>query len=272
MVKNKTLNLDLNLKKPEEPIEKLYNIWKKNKLDTGNYAVVSNSLKEYLKFIRTPALNLYMMYVIAADNNTGESFYSIDKLSKELGVSNKTIDNWNNILIDLGLIVRKQTFNSSARTFLLPMSDMIFLSKEEDTFNMYKDLIESENFRETSLIKLVELDKNQEHTVYSCFQYTRKYTHEYARTNKRTKAEIERNYFIIKKDSSLKEKKNYDNFSGSKDWAIENNVFTIFFNKGEISVGNNEKEEKKNLDKLLLQLTSVDAIREYKEKFKKIDI
>lgn len=27
--KNKTLNLDLNLKNPEEPIEKLYNIWKK---------------------------------------------------------------------------------------------------------------------------------------------------------------------------------------------------------------------------------------------------
>jgi len=94
----------------------------------------------------------------------------------------------------------------------------------------------------------------------------------YARTNKRTKAEIKRNYFIIKKDSSLKEKKKYDNFSGSKDWPIENDVFTIFFNKGEISVGNNEKEEKKNLDKLLLQLTSVDAIREYKERFKKIDI
>lgn len=270
MAKNKTF--DLNLKSPEEPVEKLYSIWKKNKLDTGNYTVISNSLKEYLKFIRTPALNLYMMYVIAADSKTGESYYSIETLSKELGVSNKTIDNWNNILIDLGLIVRQQTFNSSARTFLLPMSDMIFLSKEEETFESYKELIDTEGFQESNIINLVELDKKSEYIRYTCHQYTRKYTHQYAKATKRRQAEIERNYFIVKKESTFNEKKNYENFTESKDWGIEEDEFTIFFNKNEISSGNGKKEERKNLDKLLLQLTSEENIRMYKEKFQRIDI
>lgn len=102
----------------------LYRTWliqQRNK-KTG-YFTMSNNIQEYLPLIKSPALNLYLFYAIHAKNELGYSYYSNERIARELQVSQKTISNWNKTLQDIGLITRKAQANSSSMTYLLPTSD-----------------------------------------------------------------------------------------------------------------------------------------------------
>lgn len=57
-----------------------------------------------------------------SNNDTGESWYSIDTISKKLGATERSIGNWNNQLEDLGLIFRTSTGKKSKATFVLPLT------------------------------------------------------------------------------------------------------------------------------------------------------
>lgn len=265
--------LNFNVKEPEKNVQKLYSIWKRNKLNTGNYTIISNSLKDYLKYIRTPAINLYLLYAMAADNNNGDSYYSIDSLAKILKVSKKTIDNWNTILIDLGLINREQTFNSSARTYLLPTSDMVLLFKNDKKFEEYKEIVKTENFKKNKILNIIELSNKQEYVRYTCHQYSRKYIHKYKNKDK-GQAEIIRNNFIVKKQTDIIDQITYSNFKNSIQWGIDKEgIFTMFFNKNDISHGQQDsKQELKNLETALFQLITNADIDNFKEKYQELPI
>lgn len=157
MDKKKGLDVLFNQKNRKELT--LYSVWKDTKKKTDGYVMLANELEEYLKDLKKPSLNLYMFYAIHADNNNGESFYSLEQISRILKVSVKTVSNWNKELEEVGLIKRKQQYNRSARTFLLPLSDFVFFDKRQDKTDkfilditnegyIYEDKYEVRNSRE----------------------------------------------------------------------------------------------------------------------------
>ena len=203
------------LKNSKETELSIYGKWKETKKKTNGYILIANELEEYLKNLKKPSLNLYIFYAIHSNNQTGESFYSLEQISKVLGVSIKTISNWNKELEEVGLIKRKQQYNKSARTFLQPTSDFIYCPKNErqkdklisdlsDENYIYKDCYELQNSKETYFLE------------------------KYATTYK----DIARNIYVLYKKEDIEEKEDY--------WYETSN--SIGFNIKELNFNLNSKE------------------------------
>lgn len=109
----------------DKPAGLVYKLWKDQL--KGGYFTLSNDISDYFPFLRNSDADiLYLFYAIKADNDFGTSTYGIDTLSEKLNVTRKTINNWNNILIDAGLISRyKSSKYKSSVTELLPLKDAI---------------------------------------------------------------------------------------------------------------------------------------------------
>ena len=86
------------------------------------FAKVDNNLAAFLPHLKDGAIKLYLYYALVANNDTGESWHSIDTISKKLGTTERSISNWNNQLEDLGLIYRTGTGKKSKATFILPLT------------------------------------------------------------------------------------------------------------------------------------------------------
>ena len=86
------------------------------------FAKVDSNLTSFLPYLKDGAIKLYLYYTVVANNNTGESWYSIDTISKKLGATERSISNWNHQLEDLGLIFRTSTGKKSKATFVLPLT------------------------------------------------------------------------------------------------------------------------------------------------------
>jgi hypothetical protein len=72
------------------------------------------------------ALKLYLYYCFAAKNLTGESWYSVDKITEYFGKQQKrTIEKWNRELREKQLIYRERIDKKSHTTFLIPYSNAI---------------------------------------------------------------------------------------------------------------------------------------------------
>ena len=122
--------LKLNLKKNETRFKNVENdllalffssaTSKSNK--TFRFAKVDNNLTAFLPYLTDGAVKLYLYYALAANNDTGESWHSIDKISQKLGTTERSISNWNHQLEDLGLIYRTSTGKKSKATFVLPLT------------------------------------------------------------------------------------------------------------------------------------------------------
>ena len=82
------------------------------------FAKVDSNFAAFLPYLKDGAVKLYLYYAVVANNDTGESWYSIDTISKKLGATERSIGNWNNQLEDLGLIFRTSTGKKSKATFL----------------------------------------------------------------------------------------------------------------------------------------------------------
>ncbi len=112
--------------------------------DTNFYILYNDFKDKHLKDIDGGALKLYLFYCFNSRNNTGSSWYSVESISEFFGVTEKTINNWNNKLIERGLIFRNNKDNKRNKsTYLLPFS-MNYIPSYEDTDNL--QLILSENF------------------------------------------------------------------------------------------------------------------------------
>lgn len=273
IMKKKSNELDLKLATDsfdtENKLVKVYTDWKKNKLAIGKYAIIPNSIKDYLKYISTPALNLYLFYVVSANNETGISYYSVEKLASELNVSKKTIDNWNSLLINLGLIVRDQRYNSSSITYLLPISDSVFLIDKKSEFAFYKEYFEDENFNLKYSFNILELDNKNEKTLYEINFYSKKFTHTYSGSIKKEPVNIVRNHFLVYKKMISKDQRNFSKFENNFDWILIDEKLNILLKKDLLS--KDEKNMLGNLETLLFQLDTDIKVEAFKEKYNQLD-
>lgn len=89
---------------------------------TFRFAKVDNNLSAFLPYLKDGAIKLYLHYALVANSETGESWHSIDTISKKLGATERSISNWNNQLEELGLIYRTSTGKKSKATFVLPLT------------------------------------------------------------------------------------------------------------------------------------------------------
>lgn len=86
---------------------------------------MSEGFKQYLPYISSGALKLYIDYGFRSKNETGDSWPSVKTLASDLGVDERTINNWNSELLNLQLIARGSSSHASQTTYLLPTSDII---------------------------------------------------------------------------------------------------------------------------------------------------
>lgn len=139
------------------------------------YFLMSNTIEEYLPLITTPAMNLYIFYAIHSKNHEGSSYYSIDTIANKLGVSQKTISNWNKTLSEAGLITRNPQFNSSTVTQLNPTTDFILNSNtNHETINLEKQLTQSYGYEKKAILEFGFLGQKTNYETY--FVFSRKYT------------------------------------------------------------------------------------------------
>lgn len=97
--------------------------WKRNALDNFGFFPVFQPLKEtfILKKLSGNALRLYLYLGLMSDNNTGETWVSIDTMATYFEKSKRTISDWLKELEKAGLIERMQLKpNEVSHTFLKP--------------------------------------------------------------------------------------------------------------------------------------------------------
>lgn len=110
---------------------KHYELWKKSlKEDDNGFFMLYKNFEKFLPELTTGALKLYLFYGFSSKNITGESWYSIDSLAKNLDTTARSINTWNTELEQAGLIYRSSGSKSSKITYLLPYSDYTFHSSE----------------------------------------------------------------------------------------------------------------------------------------------
>ena len=170
------MSIKLNLSDSSTPLNPtfLYNKWiqyvKDNK--TG-YFMLPNSLENYLPYIGSAAINLYVFYAIHAKNGEGHSYYSNETIARTLNVTQKTITNWNKTLQDLGLIIRKSRSNSSSDTYMLPLSDFIIdLKSVNNDKNKVINFLEQEGYRNKGNINLYVTSESGKIYKYNLFERT----------------------------------------------------------------------------------------------------
>lgn len=86
------------------------------------FAKVDSNFVNFLPYLKDGAVKLYLYYAAAANNESGESWHSIDTISKNLCAAERSIGNWNNQLENMGLIYRTSTGKRSKATFVLPLT------------------------------------------------------------------------------------------------------------------------------------------------------
>ncbi len=86
------------------------------------FAKVDSNFINFLPHLNDGAVKLYLYYVVAAKNDTGESWHSIDTISQKLDATGRSIGNWNRQLEDMGLIYRTSNGRKSKATFILPLT------------------------------------------------------------------------------------------------------------------------------------------------------
>lgn len=99
-------------------------MWKKSRLENNEgFFPIWNDFKEYLSAdeLSGGAIRLYVFLGLVSDNWTGESWYSVKKISEELACSERTVQNWAKELKEKDLIDRMQKkLDGVAHTYLVP--------------------------------------------------------------------------------------------------------------------------------------------------------
>ncbi len=108
------------------------------------FAKLDNNFAHYLPYLKDGAVKLFLHYAMVANNETGESWYGIQTSGNKIGVTERSINNWNNELEDIGLIYRMSTGKKSKSTFLLPLTGFAKKVTSENinqllkTFNLFE--------------------------------------------------------------------------------------------------------------------------------------
>lgn len=254
------MNLDLNLQQDRPPLNPsyLFNSWTKyNKTTKRGFFTVSNALENYLPYINSAALNLYIFYAIHAKNEEGSSFYSNESIAQKLHVTQKTVTNWNNTLQDLGLITRKANYNSASTTYLLPLSDFIIKlpSGEENKHSEINTLLKNEGYKLCNTLYLnINSTKNIEIKYYI-----------FKKTYQNNKFRIIRHILLEQKEKDNLQRINTE----GKDlgWCIKENKKIIIWTPTKANDNTYE-----NRLKLVSQIDSPELFQKFKENYPQISI
>lgn len=122
--------IDLGLRLKEVPFrnteKELLSAFYGRSTDKSNkefrFAKVDSRFINFLPYLKDGAVKLYLYYAVAAKNETGESWHSIDTISQKLGATERSVGNWNRQLEELGLIYRTSNRRKSKATFVLPLT------------------------------------------------------------------------------------------------------------------------------------------------------
>ncbi|MFT8666920.1 MAG: helix-turn-helix domain-containing protein [Liquorilactobacillus ghanensis] len=182
---------DIKSDEPVDLLKKQYSVWKNiEKKNIKQYFMLFNSIEPYLQYLNGGALKLYIVYCLKSKNTTGESWHSLNSLANILNVSEKTVNNWNTTLKNLGLIFRVNGEKSSSYTFLAPTRSYInsnYSSKFKkndfslnDCFDIVKNLIQNELFDKVNILHFFQWRKDTATSKYTqpynslCFALTKK--------------------------------------------------------------------------------------------------
>lgn len=171
-----------------------YGQWRDYNKDAKNtFHILPSGIKKYLPYFDGKAMNLYLFYCLNSRNDTGESWYSTKKCAEELGVTVRSINNWNTILEKIGLIVRAANNHTTKSTFLLPLSNYVIKEDETAVADFVRSYQENDYKRITdgklvSVINLFQWRKNNDTKGYDepynvlCLGFER--THYYEQADK----------------------------------------------------------------------------------------
>lgn len=159
------LNMNLNSSEKKEVSKSNFEEWRKfSQIVKRNYIMVPIELRKYLPHIHTQAMNLYLLYFFMAKNSTGDSWPAIETISKELGVSTRSVNNWNEELSKRSLITRVSESKNSKKTYLLPLSNFYYFENNKTIEDVVRD--SKENF-DGKLVYIIHIfqwryDKNSQ--------------------------------------------------------------------------------------------------------------
>ena len=142
------MKIDLCIRKKNDKFKNTHNealnLFYKCSTDSKNnqfrFSMIDKNLLTFFPYITPGALKLYLYYSFFANNDTGESWHSIDTIGHKLGVTEKSITNWNRELEDLGLIYRVNNGKKSKTTFLMPLTSFAANVSLNKMFQLLMDL------------------------------------------------------------------------------------------------------------------------------------
>jgi hypothetical protein len=92
-----------------------------NFINKEGFFPVFNGFKEKMPYLSGGAVSLFIYFGLHSNNQTGECYHSINKISTYFNKSTRTINNWIKELEDAKLIVRMQLeINGPSHTFIRP--------------------------------------------------------------------------------------------------------------------------------------------------------
>lgn len=167
--------------------EENYRNWRQNlekdKIGGKFFILYRDFESNHLKDITSGALKLYLYYGFHSNNDTGESWHSIDTITNYFGVSEKSINNWNKELIERGLIARYSKGSARNKTTYLTPISMNLINKNKNNIDLLKNI----NFEEVY---------GYQHKAFHMFQW-RKNTSDNNKTNSKTKFDNPYHTFFV---------------------------------------------------------------------------
>ncbi|WP_336883830.1 helix-turn-helix domain-containing protein [Priestia koreensis] len=184
----------------DNTIKNYYSSWREfnkgNSETKETFTMLFSSFKEkHLPTIEGGALKLYLFFCFSANNNNGESWYSIEKLAESLEVGTRTINKWIKILVERELIYRDQNNHRSLTTYLLPYSTTLMKVKTKivysrDSQEILNDVVNSLRTQQAIFGELI--------SVYHIFQWSTS-----KKRRKRTDQNIQWLLFITRRTNGI---------------------------------------------------------------------
>lgn len=206
-----------------------YNKWRtlqsENKSNKPFFQLYTDFLK-YLPALKSGSVSLYLYYGFHANNSKGDSWHSVETIARNLNVTERSINNWNKSLIDLGLIYRVKGVKKSAKTYLLPLSDYyIEINKGiKEYFEKYKEDIDGKLVACYHLFQWRKGEGAEYNVPYNlaCFVFEKTYVAEdFIDIETKEPKEYKRRKFVITNDIAEDIKKiNMDASSFNRDNPI----------------------------------------------------
>lgn len=189
------------------------------------FMMIPVEINGYASSVRSRALSLYMYYCYRAGNNTGSSWPAIETIAADLGVSPRSINNWNIELETLGLITRINEGRNSKTTYLLPISSYSYFENNispEKILDLYNEKIDG---KLVAIFHLFQWRKDKNKTVYNepynvtCIVFQRRHTPDETNNDKKE--------FVITKAIMFEEEEFKDKKldKASEEFSEDNKVF-----------------------------------------------